>query len=180
MEEAGGLSEALLGSPKRLSSFSGADIPDTPGYYAIFVDSTDSLPEPFRSDLERRSTRLIYIGIATVSLRRRLWEQDTEHKHPSTFFRGVAPILGFRPPAGSLVHRENKNNYFFSRDDTVQIIAWMKEHLSASWVEDGSADKRVEAEVIKRNAPLLNTTHNPRKSQSLALLRSECRLIAIT
>jgi hypothetical protein len=63
-------------------------IVDEPGFYSIFVDVPDALPEPFNAHLRRKQTNLLYIGIATDSLLTRLVDQDLHHqKGPSTFFR---------------------------------------------------------------------------------------------
>jgi hypothetical protein len=78
-------------------------VPVKAGYYAIFIDNAAALPSPFRELLVQRATRLIYIGIANRSPHERLVEQDLRHREPSTFFRGMGAILGYRSVAGSLV-----------------------------------------------------------------------------
>lgn len=179
MNDASNIFQALLEKDRCPIAVAKKGVPPLPGYYAIFVDSPKSLPKTYGSFLEKRRTCLLYIGIATKSLLQRLIEQNMEHKHPSTFFRGIAPILGFRPPIGSLVERRNQNNYFFSKDDTLQIVEWLEKHLFVSWVQDSSTQKQVESEIIKLNRPLLNTQHNPDKLEALAQLRKECRMIAM-
>jgi hypothetical protein len=154
-------------------------VPSEPGFYSIFVDSPDSLPESFGGHLREKHSSLIYVGIASSSLYDRLIEQDLRHKHPSTFFRGIGAILGFRPSPGSLVGKRNQNNYIFSPEDTCAIIAWNQEHLSVRFVAiDTDAFPRAEKNAIVRNNPILNTTHNPDRLQALADLRLECRSVA--
>lgn len=174
------ISETLL-QRERYSLAKGLiEVPAVPGYYAIFVDSRNSFPEPFKTAIKADGSYLIYIGIATKSLKKRLLEQDLRHKGPSTFFRGVAPILGFRPPIGSLISKKNQNNYIFNIGDTEQVIEWMKSHLSISWFEDVTANKNIEGQLIAQFEPLLNTVHNPHPLEKLAWLRRECRRIALT
>ena len=148
-------------------------VPNTPGLYAIFVDDPDNLPLPSRS-------RLVYIGKATESLRERLVEQDLRHMKPSTFFRGVGAVLGYRPPQGSLIGKRNQNNYRFGGGDTQEIIAWINAHLGVRWVElDKTNIGLYEPQAIKLISPPLNTTHNPNALGKLAALRKECRQIAL-
>ena len=153
-------------------------VPPTPGYYSIFVDNPANLPQPFRDRLCLKNTRLIYIGIATVSLFERLIQQDLRHKSPSTFFRGIGAVLGYRPPSGSLVGKSNQKNYGFSPADTRAIIAWNQEHLSVRFVAVDAAFPNAEQNAIGRSCPIMNTTHNPDCLSALADLRSECRSIA--
>lgn len=153
-------------------------VPTRPGYYAIFVSQPDLLGQPFGQILQSRGTCLIYVGIATSSLRRRLVDQDLHHKKPSSFFRGLGVILGFRPPVGSLVGKVNQNNYRFNPADTGEIISWINEHLSVSWVDAVRADKGAEKKAIEKLRPLINTTYNPDRLPELAQLREECRRIA--
>lgn len=153
-------------------------VPTAPGYYAIFIDTPDCLPSPFSDLLVQRKTTLVYIGIATRSLRRRLIEQDLLHRAPSTFFRGLGAILGFRPPPGSLLGRANQNNYRFSASDTSTIIDWIRQHLWVSWVQAEPAIEEVEKSSIRRYYPILNTDDNPKPVAQLAILKRECLRIA--
>jgi hypothetical protein len=153
-------------------------VPIRPGYYAIFIDDGGALPGPYGELLLQRATHLIYVGIATVSLYARLVEQDLQHRQPSTFFRGIGSILGYRPPPGSLVGKANQNNYRFSATDTAAIIEWINGHLSVNWVEADPALETTEASLIRTYQPLLNTKYNPDAVPQLAALRDECRRIA--
>jgi hypothetical protein len=154
--------------------------PAEPGFYSIFIDGPENLSLPFREILRQRNTRLIYIGVASVSLFKRLVEQDLQHKSPSTFFRGIGAVLGYRPIRGSLIGKGNQNNYKFSAVDTAKIDTWNREHLSVRFVQvDTAAHPSAERSAISRNCPILNTTHNSECVRELAELRSLCRLIAL-
>lgn len=172
------LAEKLLVAQRISAEFADNLVPPRPGYYAIFIDRPDSLGQPFGQILRSRRTCLIYTGIATRSLRQRLVNQDLRHKKPSTFFRGLGALLGFRPPMGSLVGKGNQDNYRFSPADTREIISWINEHLSVSWVDVVHAYMVLEKDVINTLRPLMNTKSNPDRIPELAQLRDECRRIA--
>ncbi len=150
------------------------------GLYSIFIDEPDNLPHPFDTYLKQKNPSLIYVGKARDCLKVRLVQQDLRHKSPSTFFRGIGAILGFRPPKGSLVGYKNRNNYIFNEADTAEIIEWINQHLSVRWVElDLCSVEANEPIAIHTLRPLLNTTHNPEALPELAALRKECRQIAL-
>src|SRR3990167_6143329 len=154
-------------------------VPTAPGMYAIFTDSPALLPEPFASRLRSRDTTLVYIGIASGSLRTRLVEQDLRHRSPSTFFRGIGAVLGFRPAAGSLVGKKNQRNYRFSVTDTAAVIEWINQNLSVRWLTvDPTSLASAEKHAIRTHRPLLNTVDNPDPMPELAALRALCRSIA--
>jgi hypothetical protein len=156
-------------------------VPCGPGFYSIIVDDPMNLPEPFGSILSKRGTPLLYIGVASKSLQERLVTQDLRHKRPSTFFRGIGAILGFRPPRGSLIGKGNQNNYRFDRADTEEIIAWIDKHASVRYIEvDTSQHPKAEALAISQHRPLVNKHHNPQALSVLEDLREECRRIALT
>lgn len=177
MEQADALALMVAGPACRAAEASDR-VPDRPGYYAIFVDDALSLPDPYRDILRARGTRLIYIGIATKSLRERLVEQDLRHRSPATFFRAIGPILGYRPAKGSLVGRSNQNNYRFIATDTAAIIRWIDGHLSVNWSVAEPAMESTETALIQAHRPLLNTEKSPEPLTALASLRDECRRIA--
>ena len=157
----------------------GNNLPHKPGLYAIFIDDPHSLPEPFAAYLKKQNMNLIYVGKTTDSLFSRLFEQDFRHKSPSTFFRAIGPILGYRPPKGSLSGKANQNNYKFSPADTQAIIDWINEHLSIRYVVMPSGEATLlEPTAITTLTPLLNTQHNPHALPELKKLRDECRKIA--
>lgn len=170
--------EGLVSGPTCTAAEAPTRVPMTSGYYAIFIDDASSLPSPYGDLLLRRATRLIYVGMATVSLHERLVEQDLRHRRPSTFFRGIGPILGYRPPTGSLLGKANQNNYKFSTGDTAEIIRWINGHLSVNWAEAEPALATTEASLIRVHRPFFNTAHNPEPVTQLVALRDECRRIA--
>lgn len=174
------ISQILLAMPQCAAADCEARVPSVPGYYAIFVDKPDSLPQPYSEILKRRNSKLIYAGIATVSLRKRLLEQDLRQKGASTFFRGIAPILGYRPEPESLSGKKNQRNYVFGLSDMCAIINWIDTHLLITWAEVSPASPGVEQYFISTNRPLLNSSHNPERLEALARLREECRRIATT
>lgn len=152
----------------------------TTGLYAIFIDSANSLPDPFRHQLIQNATTLIYVGKSDSCLHTRLVLQDLQHKSPATFFRGIGAVLGYRPPPGSLKLAKNKNNYKFGPDDTARIIGWINEHLRILCVPMTSEEiERWEKIAIGELRPLLNSAHNPDAMSELAELREECRRIAM-
>lgn len=174
---------AILGSITGLRKIEEAEVevPRKPGLYSIYIDSADALPLPFDAELRERGSQLLYIGIASKNLHRRLILQDLRHKSPSTFFRGIGAILGYRPPDGSLRDRVNKNNFKFSPGDTAAIIRWVDDHLLVHWVECERASLReIERDLIRQLTPLMNRVHNPIKSAALARLRKQCWEIACT
>jgi hypothetical protein len=172
------LSDLILSATQIHASKAAIVVPDRPGYYAIWIDRQSNLPGIYAERLQEQQTRLICVGIATRSLLRRLVRQDLYHKSPSTFFRGIGAVLGYRPPRGSLAGRRNQNNYNFCDSDTRAIIAWIESHLQVSAIEEAPASGRREADAIGRLCPLLNSDHNPRALRQLAQVRLECREIA--
>ena len=173
------LASRLLSGPTCSAADAAALVPCGPGYYAIYVADAGNLPGPYCDLLRRGGTGLMYIGIATVSLNGRLVEQDLQHKNPSTFFRGIGAILGYRPQPGSLVGKKRQNNYKFSPADTAAIVCWINEHVSVSWVAAKPALKGIEASLLRTSRPILNTAHNPESVAELAALKAECRRIAV-
>ncbi len=173
------LAELIL-SVNRISVAKATEsVPSRPGYYSIWIDDPDELPRTFADYLREQHTQLIYVGIASQSLQVRLVRQDLYHNKPSTFFRGIGAILGYRPPRGSLVGKKNQRNYRFSGPDTLAIVDWIESHVQVGVVEESPAELRRESGAITRLCPVLNNEHNPRRFRvPLAQLRLECREIA--
>lgn len=153
-------------------------VPERPGLYCIRIDKAENLNEPFRKYLNERQHNILYIGIATQSLRQRFLNQELRAIGHGTFFRGIGAVLGFRPPKGSLADKKNKNNYKFSAEDEQKIISWINRHLLVNWVEFTGDFEKTETALITKYLPLLNTDKNPAKLSELAALRRECREIA--
>ena len=174
------ITELLIHSVTRCNAREAENhVPDSPGYYAIFVNCSGRLPLPFPEILRRQLQReLIYIGIAKESLRYRLVHQDLHHRGSSSFFRSLGAVLGFRPPIGSLYGLRNKCNYKFSRSDTLKIIKWINENLSVRWLAKQPALIASERAAIQSHQPLLNITHNSSASSEVKGLRVVCRNLA--
>jgi hypothetical protein len=100
------------------------------------------------------------------------------HKQPSTVFRGLGAILGYRPPRGSLKGKSNKNNFRFDPKDHTEILGWIQQHVSVQWYVAQPAQSRVEKSLIQECKPMLNTVHNDEAVEELADARKECRAIA--
>jgi hypothetical protein len=152
-------------------------LPDEPGLYCIRIDKADNLPQPFATHLKNRNHNILYIGIATTSLRQRISQELWAEGH-GTFFRGLGAVLGYRPPKGSLLNRKNKNNYTFSSANENQIIQWINAHLLVNWVSFNGNFENTETILINTYLPLMNAAKNPAKLPELAALRKECREIA--
>lgn len=152
-------------------------IPDEPGVYAIRLANPRNLTDSFRKILFERPHKIIYIGIATKSLRRRL-DQELWAKGHGTFFRTLGAVLGYTPPKGSLVGKSNQNNYKFSPKNEIEIIKWIEKNLIINWIELSENINKVEEGLIEKYYPLLNTTGNPLALQELRSLRQTCIEIA--
>lgn len=148
------------------------------GLYALRVKDISILPSLFKNELFSTQTTLIYIGKGERTIYDRLLE-ECQGKGHGTFFRGIGALLNFKPEKGSLIDKENKNNYCFSKMDRDKIADWMNENLDLNFVEIKSNILKVESDLIKDYCPILNTTHNPRKSKALAALRKSCREYAL-
>ena len=152
-------------------------LPDNPGLYCLRIDTATNLPKPFSTYLSERDHNILYIGIASTSLRQRLRQELFAEGH-GTFFRSLGAVLGYRPPVGSLANKKNKSNYTFSPADEKSIIQWINAHLLVNWGKfEGNLDS-METSLIKEYLPLLNTSKNPVNLKELAELREHCRNIA--
>ncbi len=174
------IAESLMNESKfkSVSGFSASEIPDAPGLYAIRIKDINKLPSVFSEELNKRGHNLLYIGIASKSLRERLWKEELNHQKPATFFRSLGAMLGFRPVKGSLSGKKNKRNYKFDEEDTEKIRDWIKEHLLVNYyvVSDNLED--VEKQLIYDFKPIVNIENNPNKMPIISDLRHECVEIA--
>ena len=152
-------------------------IPDEPGIYAICLANPGNLPDSFRKIFLERTHKIIYIGIATKSLKKRL-NQELWAKGHGTFFRTLGAVLGYTPPKGSLVGKSNQNNYKFSAEDEMEILKWIEKNLIINWVELSENINKVEDGLIEKYYPLLNTTGNPFALPEVRELRKKCREVA--
>ncbi len=154
------------------------EVPDRPGLYAIKVRDRTALPEPFSSLLGSRDGDLIYVGIASTSLRKRFLGQELRARGHGTFFRSIGAVLGFRPPSGSLVGMANGRNYTFAAQDNGAIIDWINANLIVNWIEFAGAHAVEESALLRAHTPLLNLQGNPAALPLLKALRAECVRIA--
>lgn len=162
---------------KSVCDLSESTVPDSPGMYAIRIKNVNDIPNPFNNELTNRKHNLLYIGIASQSLRERLWKQELNHENPATFFRSIGAILGFRPIKGSLYGKES-NNYKFNKEDTETIRNWIKEHLLVNFIIINEKLEDTEKILIKDHKPIINIKNNPYKMGEVSALRSECIKIA--
>lgn len=153
-------------------------VPDKPGIYCIRIINPNQLPKLFRDNLLGRKHDILYIGIATKSLKKRFLNQELRAIGHGTFFRSLGAMLGYRPTAGSLIGRANTRNYKFSSSDTNNIISWINSNLKVNWIVTENNFKELENELIGKNLPLLNLAKNPMPFPELSKLRSECVRIA--
>ncbi|MBR9833501.1 hypothetical protein GYB57_15260 [bacterium] len=152
-------------------------VPDEPGVYCIRLAKGAVLPETFQSKLEERNHNIIYIGIASKSLKKRFLGQELRSKGHGTFFRSIGAVLGFLPDCGSLKGKANQNNYKFNNQNTHEIIEWINENLLVNWIAADSELLKQEDNLIKMHLPLLNIQGNPLALDELRVLREKCKLV---
>lgn len=153
-------------------------VPPKAGIYCIRIADINKLPKPFNTFLSDRRHNIIYIGIATESLKKRFLNQELRAIGHGTFFRSIGAVLGYRPPKGSLRTKANKRNYKFSPTDEQKIIKWINENLQVNWIDFSGDLERFEKELIIKYTPLINLAKNPSALQLLSNLRKDCIQIA--
>ena len=170
--------EQLMNSSNFLSvkQLNDSDIPDSLGVYV--VKDIDKLPLTFSKVLKERKHKILYIGISTNSLRRRLWGNELHAKGHGTFFRSLGAILGYLPETGSLLGNRNKRNYKFSAQDSAGIIRWIEDNLEINFIVYSENLEKIEESLIVKYVPLLNLDKNPVKLSELVELRRKCEAVA--
>lgn len=163
----------------KLANSIDALVPDLPGLYCIRIKDVEKLNPVFNKYLKQRKHNIIYIGLATKSLKKRFLGQELRAKGHGTFFRSIGAVLGFTPEPGSLIEKKNQKNYTFSPSNEQKIISWINQNLLVNWVTINEGLNCIEDSLIKEHLPLLNGTGNPLHLQELKDLRSKCRQIAI-
>lgn len=153
-------------------------IPDKPGLYCIRIIDARNLTSPFNDYMTVRKHNIIYIGIASKSLKKRFFNQELRAKGHGTFFRTLGAVLGYRPVKGSLSDKVNKRNYKFTKSDESEIIKWINSNLIVNWCEYQGDPDLLETELITKYLPLMNLDKNPEALQELRELRAECVRIA--
>lgn len=163
--------ELIKGDFKSVSSLSADAIPNESGIYCIKLRENSTLPSKYGKICE---DRIIYIGIASKSLRERLWEEELNHKRAATFFRSIGAMLDYLPPKGSLYGKKTRN-YKFSLEDTDKIQKWMKQSLRVNFIKvENSEIDNIEDSLIKKYTPLVNISKNPKASEELKKARQRC------
>lgn len=174
------LAQKVLMNEKNFKSAGTIDnqLPDQPGLYCLRILQPKTLPTFFSKVLKTRNhNNIIYIGIASKSLKKRL-NQELRAKGHGTFFRSLGAVLGYTPEKGSLVGKRNQNNYRFSKEDEKEIITWINENLLVNWVPIEVDLNRIESQLLIENSPLLNIAGNPGALKELSVLRDKCIEIA--
>lgn len=155
-----------------------AIVPEKKGLYCIRLIEGSVLPTEYHRELEKRASRLIYIGKAErKTLRDRMLRQELGGKGHGTFFRSVGAMLGYLPPRGSLRDRGNQNNYKFSKADRDEIVNWINQNLEVSWIVF-EGPFLFEKYLIEDYSPLLNIDYNPNRLEMLVSDRDRCRQFA--
>lgn len=152
-------------------------VPDKPGLYCIRVSNPQSLRQPFNKVLTERKHNIVYIGIASQSLKKRFLGQELRARGHGTFFRSLGAILGYRPESGSLKNKKNQNNYTFSLANEKKIITWINQSILVNWVALEGNLNGLEDDLIKEYLPLLNIAGNPGRFREVIELRDECKRI---
>jgi len=168
------MDESLFKSAKNID----LNAPSSPGIYCVRIKNMDALPKPFDAELKKRKHNIVYIGIATQSLNKRMLNQELRANGHGTFFRSLGAVLGYRPPINSLANKKNKRNYKFSVSDSANIINWINENLMINWVVQSSGLEEIETTLLRKHKPLLNLAKNPEALIELSALRKECVDIA--
>ena len=163
--------ELIKGNFQSVSSLSAYAIPNESGIYCIKLREGSTLPSKYG---KIREDRIIYIGIASKSLRERLWEEELNHKRAATFFRSIGAMLDYLPPKGSLYGKKTRN-YKFSLEDTDKIQKWMKQSLRVNFIKVKETEiVSIEDALIKKYTPLANISRNPKASEVLKNARLHC------
>lgn len=172
--------DKILMNEKNFKSAGSIDnlVPNNSGLYCIRISDINKLPKPFNTFLADRQHNIIYIGIATESLKKRFLNQELRANGHGTFFRSIGAVLGHRPPKGSLTTKANKRNYKFTPTDEQKIIKWINDYLQVNWVEFSGDFESLETGLITKYRPLINLAKNPSALQLLSDLRKECVQIA--
>lgn len=152
-------------------------LPSEPGLYCIRVKDISVFKGVFNTVLKIRQHNIIYIGIASKSIQKRL-SQELWAKGHGTFFRSLGAVLGYTPEEGSLTNKKNQNNYRFSIIDEAKIIQWIESNLLVNWQEVEVGLNEIELDLINQYEPLLNLAGNPKALKELTALRDNCKHIA--
>ena len=154
------------------------DIPDVPGLYCIRIKQPKTLDTVFSNVLTERNHTIIYIGMASKSLKKQFLGQELRAKGHGSFFRNLGAVLGYCPEAGSLIGKRNQNNYKFSSEDEQDLIKWIDENLIINWVAASDNLDAIEDKLIQKHLPLMNISGNPGAFNNVRVLRDKCKAMA--
>lgn len=152
-------------------------IPDAPGLFCIRIKDPKALDAVFLNVLNERNHTILYIGVASESLRI-FFEEELKAKGHGTFFRTIGAVLGYLPEEGSLIGKNNQDTYKFSANDEQEIIVWIEEHLVVNWIATNTDLHAVQSKLIKEHLPLLNIAGNPGVINNVRVLRNRCKEMA--
>lgn len=172
--------EQLMNSSnfRSVKQLNNSDVPDSSGVYVIKIKNIDKLPPTFSKVLKERKHKILYIGISTNSLRRRLWGNELHAKGHGTFFRSLGAVLGYLPETGSLSGYRSKRNYKFSAQDSAEIIRWIEDNLEINFITHCDNLEQIESVLITNYLPLLNLYKNSIVLSELVKLRRRCEAVA--
>jgi hypothetical protein len=153
-------------------------VPNHSGQYCDRGIDIVDLPLPYREAILTRNHNIMYIGIATKSLKTRFLGQELRAKGHGTLFRSIGAMLGYLPTKGSLVGKVNCRNFKFSIDNSRQIIEWINKNLIVNWIAFEGDFEALETTLIAQYRPLLNIDKNPEALALLRHARAECVRIA--
>lgn len=153
-------------------------IPDAAGLFCVRIKNPKALDTVFLNVLTERNHTILYIGVASKSLRKHFFEEELRAKGHGTFFRTMGAVLGYLPEEGSLIGKTNQSAYKFSPEHEQEIITWMEEHLIFNWIATNTDLHAVEGKLIKEHLPLLNIAGNPGVINNVRVLRNRCKAMA--
>ncbi len=162
----------------RKASVIDAIVPNVPGIYFVRINANGVLPAAFKKHQIERGHNILYIGIATTSLKTRFLNQELRARGHGTFFRSIGAMLGYTPIKGSLITKSNKRNFKFSKESEREIINWINNNLIVHWSECVESLEELESVLVGKHQPLLNIAKNPSAIEILKGLRKRCVDIA--
>lgn len=74
----------------------------------------------------------------------------------------------------------NQRNFRFSPSDSAEIVEWLNDNVTVSWVAFNQSVHAAEVQLIKSQLPLFNLRDNPAALPQLSRLRALCCEIATT
>ncbi len=174
----------VLSGPRRRAGV--ADVPNTPGLYAVWADET--VTEQLGID-SHGHTAPLYIGKAERSMRDRDLrahfgvDDATVRTGSSTLRRSLSAILSdeleLRPVPRGKGAGDASNGFSLHPQDEGRLSEWMQEWLElTTWALPAALGTRlanVESRVIRQWDPPLNIVHAPTSRKALRAARAAMR-----